>query len=282
MRRLVTGSAAMAALALLVVSGALAQRVEVPVNPAAEPVMITAEMDDVTLLSAIASAMAGTLELPLSSPLYAHFYDSEEAFEKGLVRDAGADPAHVGDHVRFATGVGSDKGIFLRRDRLTRDTVAPRAGLFAHELTHVAQRALSAGKRIPAEWWLGEGHADWMKYQVLERLGVQTYAKSRLVQVREIKRAGPLGELPRLTTLSTQRGWVTARDKHAKGGTYAVAFFATEYLVETKGANAILTYYRREQPAKDRAAAFKAAFGVTIQEFSDDFADKLAELIDRK
>jgi hypothetical protein len=280
MRRFVVVLAA--AIMLLAPCLAPAERVEITVNGAAAAVTLTAEMDDTAMLSAIASVMAGPLGLPLLSPLYVHFYDSEKAFEEGLLRDAGVDAAHVGDHVRFATGVGSEKGIFLRRDRLTRSTVAPRAGLFAHELTHVAQYALAGGKRLVAEQWLKEGHADWMEYQVLERLGVQTYERSRQVQVREIKRAGPLAELPRLTTLSTQRGWVTARDKHAKGGTYAVAFFATEYLVEKKGAGAILAYYRREQPASSRAAAFKNAFGTTIEEFAEDFAAKLAELVDRK
>jgi hypothetical protein len=103
-----------------------------------------------------------------------------------------------------------------------------------------------------------------------------------MVQVREIRRAGPLAELPGLATISTQRGWVAARDKAGKGATYAQAFFAAEYLAETKGADAILAYYRRTQPARDRFVAFQSAFGVSFEEFAAEFTRKLPELVERK
>ena len=282
MRRLSVVAALVAALACLLAGVATAQRVQIAVDAAATPT-IAPDIDDEALLSAIASTMAGKLGLPFPSPLHAFFYDSEETFARGLVRDAGSDPSRVEEHVRFATGVGQIKGIFLRRDQLAKATLVGRGGLLAHELTHVAQQALGAGRRVPTVWWLDEGHADWMKYQVLERLSLQPYARSRQVQVREIRRAGPLAELPGLAALSTQRGWIGARDKPGgKGATYAQAFFAAEYLVESKGSAAILAYYRREQPARDRFAAFQSAFGVSFDDFAADFARRLPELVERK
>jgi hypothetical protein len=282
MRRLTALAALVATIACLLVGVAAAQRVQIAVDAAATPT-VAQGIDDEALLAAIASTLVGKLGLPLSSPVYAYFYDSEETFEQGLVRDAGANPVTVRDHVRFATGVGSAKGIFIRRDKLPKESVVLRAGLFAHELTHVAQAALSGGRRVVAEQWLREGHADWVKYQVLERLGLQSYARSRLVQVREIRRGGgTLTELPTLTLLSSSRIWVDTRDTQGKSATYAQAFFATEYLIDLRGADAIAAYFRRDQRARDRDAAFEAAFGMPLQEFAADFARRLPELVDRK
>jgi hypothetical protein len=282
MRHLSALAAIVATIACLLVGVAAAQRVQISVDAAATPA-IAPDIEDEALLAAIASTLVGKLGLPLASPLYAHFYDSEEAFERGLIRDAGASPVTVSDHVRFATGVGSDRGIFIRRDKLTRNSVVVRAGLFAHELAHVAQAALSGRRRVLAEQWLREGHADWVKYQVLEVLGLQSYTRSRLVQVREIRRGGrPLTELPPLTMLSETRGWVATRDKDGKGASYAQAFFATEYLVELRGAEAIAAYFRRAQPARNRGDAFETAFGMSLEDFAADFSKKLPELVDRK
>jgi hypothetical protein len=268
-------------LVALSATSAVAQRVPVTLL-SAPPASVAPDVDDEALLSAIASTMVGALTLPLVTPLYAYFYDSEEAFAQGLVRDAGANPARVGDHVRFATGVGQIRGIFLRRDLLRKATLVGRAGLLAHELTHVSQQALANGRAVPTEWWLDEGHADWVKYQVLAQLRLQPYARSRTVQVREIRRAGPLGDLPPLTSLSTQRGWVEARDQPGgKGATYAQAFFAAEYLIETKGPDPLLAYFRRARPARDRAAAFQDAFGVTLESFASQFARRLPEIVER-
>lgn len=133
---------------------------------------------DEALLATIAAVITSKLGLPLPSPLHAHFYESAEAFESGLIRDARSNPAMARDHARFAVGVGDT------RNRL---------------------------------------------------------------------------------------GW---RE------TYAQAFLAVDWLVERKGPEAMRDYFTGK-PSRDRLAAFQTTFGISLEQFADEFATYLAALVRR-
>ena len=63
--------------------------------------------------------------------------------------------------------------------------------IFAHELTHVSQRKLAEGGRGGAAQWILEGHADWVKVQVLDLLGFRPYRESRDEIVRWLAKFHP-------------------------------------------------------------------------------------------
>lgn len=234
---------------------------------------------DEALLAAIAAVITSKLGLPLPSPLHAHFYESAETFESGLIRDARSSPAMAREHARFAIGVGSARGIFLRRDRLTITSFLGRVGLYAHELAHVAQATLADGRRIASEQWLREGHADWVKYQALEQLGLQTYERSRARGIRSV-RLGAVSTLPSLLKLSSSLEWADTRNRLSGRETYAQAFLAADWLVERSGTDALRGYFRGK-PSRDRLEAFQTSFGISLEQFAEEFATYLAALVRR-
>ena len=57
--------------------------------------------------------------------------------------------------------------------------LAGRAGLYAHELAHIAQRRMGEGARVSAAVWIREGHAAWVAAR--NRLGSEaTYGQAFL------------------------------------------------------------------------------------------------------
>src|SRR5207245_2881108 len=94
---------------------------------------------------------------------------------------AGEKREEAWDKGRFAAGVATRAGLFLRGDQLAEMHLLGRAGLFAHELTHVSQRKLAEGGRGGAAQWILEGHADWVKVQALDLL-IERYGSAKLLE----------------------------------------------------------------------------------------------------
>lgn len=269
-------------LALLVLAGGCAQLAErsvVRLTLAASSPVLEEGADEAGLLSAVAWVLVQRLGLPLSPHVFAYFYSSREAFELGLVTDAGLETWVARDQARFAWGIGNDQGIFLRQDKLAGAPLAVRVGLVAHELTHVSQYELAGGRRGRSEQWLREGLADWVRCQVLQHFGLRSYAESRRRVLEDIRRQGSLERFPELTTLGANQEWNTARAQHGTVGTYRQAFLAVDWLVERRGHEAVIDYFRRFGSLDDREGNFQAAFGVPLAEFALEFRSRLATLL---
>ena len=266
-------------LALLIVGAGCAevgQRsvVEVVLDRTAPPPLQEAS-DPRTILSSVAWVLVERLGLPLSSPLHAYFYSTAEAFELGLVTDARSETWFAKDQARFASGVGTYYGILLREDKFRAASILARVGLVAHELTHVSQYELAGGRRGRSEQWLREGHADWVRFRVLEHLGLRSYAESRKRILQEVRRAQSVERFPSLTLLATNREWTTARNESGQVATYYQAFLATDWLVERRGHGAVIEYFRRFGRFDDREGNFEAAFGMSLSRFADEFQSRL-------
>jgi hypothetical protein len=143
----------------------------------------------------------------------------------------------------------------------------------------VAQATLGDGRRIASEQWLREGHADWVKYQVLAELGLEPYERARTGGMRRV-RLGAVSTLPSLLKLSSPREWIDARNRLGLRETYTQAYLAVDWLVERKGGDAMRGYFTAA-PTRERAAAFEAAFGVTLDQFAEEFAGYLGALVRR-
>ena len=251
-------------------------RVEVG-RPIAPPLLRDAS--DARVVATVAWVLTRQLELPLSWPVAAYFYTSQEAFEDGLVAQGSADLVSARAQARYATGVGTARGIFLRSDRLVAAPLLVRAGLIAHELTHVSQYELAAGRRAGSEQWIREGFADWVKFRTLDALSLRPYAESRRRVIEDVRGAGPVERLPALGVLVSNRQWMDARDGAGSAATYGQAFLATDWLVERHGHAAVVDYFRRFADRDDAAANFRAAFGVAAGRFAEDFRARLPALL---
>jgi hypothetical protein len=248
---------------------------DVPVVRAAAP--LRGDASDAELISAVAAVLVERLELPLPGRIRAYFYGSQDAFELGLVTDGQiTDRAMARDQARFATGVGTPHGIFLRADRLARATVAARVGLYAHELTHLSQYEMAGGRR-GGDQWLREGFADWVRLRAVDHFGLRPYAAG-LEQVRRQVARQPLDKLPGLDRLVTNRQWVTARNDLGGPATYGQALLAADRLVERSGRAQVIAYFRSFARRDNRIANFEAAFGLSPDAFAEEFRGHLRSL----
>jgi len=246
-------------------------------RPIAPPLPMDAA--DARVLATVSWVLTSELGLPLPWPLTAHFYGSQDAFVEGLVLRGGADAGSAREQARYATGVGTARGIFIRSDRLVAAPLVVRAGLFAHELAHVSQYELARGRRGGSEQWLREGFADWVRFRTLDALSLRPYAESRRRVIEEVRRAGPVGSLPALGVLVSNRQWTEARDGAGSPATYGQAFLATDWLVERCGHAAVVDYFRRFGDLDDRARNFHDAFGAAPGQFAEEFRARLPALL---
>lgn len=245
----------------------------------ASPPPIPADASDARVLSTVSWVLAQQLGLPLSLPVRAYLYSSEEAFGQGLVTEAGAESWLAKDQARFATGVGTAQGIFLRSDKLAAAPLVVRAGLFAHELTHMSQYELAGGRRASSEQWLREGFADWVRFRTLDILALRPYAESKRRVLEEVRRAAPVDRFPALGVLVTNRQWISARNELGGGATYGQAFLATDWLIERHGSARVIDYFRRFGRSDDRSRNFLAVFGTPAGQFAQEFRSRLPTLL---
>ena len=144
---------------------------------------------DEELVNAAAWLIRHKLELPFPPAIKAYVYVNQATLVEGLVKIAGDSSDEAWDRGRYAAGVAARSGLFLRGDYLASMHLVARAGLIAHELAHVSQTRLREGGRGRPAQWILEGHADWVKYQVFDLLGMRTYPESREEVKRTILRA---------------------------------------------------------------------------------------------
>lgn len=249
--------------------------IDVPVERG-EPAAITATSDDPTVLRAVATVLVTKLGIPLTPPVRVHVYPSLETFESGLVRDGYVQESIARDQAAFATGVGTPYGIFLRGDRIKAAPLAVRAGVMAHELTHVSQYELAAGRRSTSDQWLREGFAEWAKYRTIDVLGLRPYAQSRDAVARAVRLEFRPGRLPELAALADNREWIAARQAHGGMATYGQAFIAVDRLLERAGREAGVAYFARFAASTNRERNFAEAFRVSRAGFLQEFRRSLA------
>src|SRR3989449_5247286 len=114
---------------------------------------------DAELINAVAWIMSNKLGLPFPTGIKAYIYVNQATLVDGLIQIAGEKREEAWDKGRFAAGVATRAGLFLRGDHLAEMHLLGRAGLFAHELTHVSQRVLADGGRGGGAPWVVGGPA---------------------------------------------------------------------------------------------------------------------------
>jgi Domain of unknown function (DUF4157) len=243
------------ALALMGGARSLAQEAAEPSAPRPVPdaQRVPTDVEDAVLFHAVLGTIVRDLQLPvdgvtlesLDGPAFL------QAIENTKVR---SDPSDLQD----ATGVALGSRILVRSDRLSEMTIAQRARLYAHELAHVAQVRLAANGE-PSVNWIDEGHAEWVAFQVGDRLGHLSYAASRERVRRRVRASSlPRARFPTLSDLETADQWVLATNQLGWAATYGQAFLAVDRLVERHSAERLRELFRRSGESDSRLRSIDA------------------------
>jgi hypothetical protein len=255
-------------------AGAPYRRYDIRFDAPTMPPLGTSPSDN-EIIDLVAWLMLHRLDLPFPPEIKAYVYVNQATFVDGLI-NAGekADDAWAR---RSAFGVATGAGLFLRGDYLAQMNLVGRASLFAHELTHVSQGRLREGGRGRPAQWILEGHAEWVKFKVVDLLGYRAYAESRDIMARAA-RASTIKFFPDLSALSNNAAWTEATRRLGALATYGQAFLAIDWLVERYGSAKLLEFLGRFALDTDPGEHWRAVFPITYRQFADEFRARLESL----
>ncbi len=251
-------------------------------------------------LAAIASVMSRDFKLPVVD-VSVTVYQSQVSYETGVVAEAVRDrerlqqrlgsgvklpsEAEFVDSARIlavsSAAVGNYRKVLVKDSLMSKLTWPEWVKLLAHELTHSAERELIDGRSSSADQWLREGFAEWVGYKVADKFGAEDFAKSRQRNLDNIATARSYQTFPGLNQLARNSDWVTWLRTLGLGGTYGQALIAVDVLIEQKGIEAMVNYFRLFAKVNNREKNFSTAFGETLLSFDERFNRHLGVLIGR-
>jgi hypothetical protein len=266
---------------LLSVAGCGSGRVVLPftLDPATLAAPRTAEFATTEdAIRGISGVLVRDLDLPLPRTFTAYVYSDRQGFERGLVDDANVAPIRAAELSEFAVGIGK------RRQLLLNDEGGTASGrewyrLIAHELAHVSQIEMAQGEGR-AEQWLAEGMAEWVAFNVLERLGLDTVANRRYIATAGIRNhAALLAARLDLETLGNPRGFTVRHLRDGSLPTYQLAFLMADYLIARDGFPRVVSYFRSFEKRQDRHANFRDTFGQSLEQFEQEVLAHLKSVV---
>jgi hypothetical protein len=226
----------------------------------------------------ISAILVRDLALPLPYTFTAYVYSGRHGFERGLIDDANVAPVRAAELSEFAVGIGK------RRQLLLNDEGGTARGrewyrLIAHELAHVSQIELAQGEGR-AEQWLAEGMAEWVAFNVLERLSLDTVSNRRQMATAGIRNhAALVAARLDLETLGNPRGFTVRHLREGSLPTYQLAFLMADYLIARDGFPRVVTYFKSFERKQDRHANFRDTFGQTLEQFEQEVLAHLKSVV---
>src|SRR5205814_5598086 len=206
--------------------------------------------------------------LPLPETVTVYVYSSREIFEQGLVDDGQVSRVRAAELSDFAIGVGKRRQLLLHQEPNVGSAEWVR--LVAHELAHVSQIEMAEGEGR-AEQWLAEGMAEWIAFQVLERLRLDSVVRRRLIAIDIVRAYRPLAARRLdLATLGTPRGFTVRHLRDGSQPTYQLAYLLADYLIARDGLDRVMEYFGSFARRVDRRGNFHAAFGQSLDEFEQE------------
>jgi hypothetical protein len=219
------------------------------------------------LLRRVARILDVELGLPLPARIVARVYDGPAHFNEGLVTDAAVSVEHAAELAQFAIGAAVPGEILVLAPAGVRRSTVDWPRLIAHELTHLAQIELAATDTGPAQW-LREGMAEWVAYQVLQRLGLDDFrmrrAMAQAAAVEYIGRARGLN----LDALATPRGFIAQHRRIGTLLTYRLALHLTDELVVRHGFRSLVRYFGAFRYSDDASHNFAVTFTASPTAFA--------------
>ena len=267
---------------ILSVAGCGSGRVVLPVTLDASTLATPATprdfVDTEDAIRGISAIIVRDLSLPLPFTFTAYVYSDRHGFERGLIDDANVAPVRAAELSEFAVGIGK------RRQLLLNDESGTARGrewyrLIAHELAHVSQIEMAQGEGR-AEQWLAEGMAEWLAFNVLERLNLDTVNNRRQMATAGIRNHGALvAARLDLETLGNPRGFTVRHLREGSLPTYQLAFLMADYLIARDGFPRVVTYFRSFERKQDRHANFRETFGQSLEQFEQEVLGHLKTVV---
>jgi hypothetical protein len=243
------------------------------------PATLGHDPDEVRIAQVVAQLIRDRLGLPFPEGTTVHVYVNQATFAEGLTREGGHLSDDAWDRARIVAAMASPHGLFLRGDLVNAMRLADKVGLIAHELAHVNQMEMRRGGRGAPAHWIREGHADWVKYQILELLGMRTYAESRDEVKRAILRSRtPIRFFPPLTELARGDGWTDAGIRLGSAATYGQSFLAVDWLVERYGIERLNEFNRRFSRHDEPRSHWAQVYPIRYSDFVAEFRARLEQL----
>jgi hypothetical protein len=248
-------------------------------------------------MTAIASVMSRDFQLPVVD-ISVTVYQSQVSYESGVVAAAVRDrerlqqqrgpsaklpsQAEFVDAARItaagSAAVGNYRKVIVNNWRASKSLWHEWVRLLAHELTHSAEKELINGRPSSADQWLREGFAEWVGYKIADRFGAESFAKSRQRILDLVATARSNQTFPSLSQLARNSDWVRWARTLGSAGTYGQALIAVDVLIEQKGIQAMIDYFRLSGKLNNRERNFVTAFGEPIAKFEEQFSARLAAL----
>src|SRR4029450_4603427 len=163
---------------------------------------------------------------------------------------------------RSAFGVATGAGLFLRGDYLAQMNLVGRASVFPPELTPVSQGRLRVGGRGRPAQWILEGHAEWVKFKVVDLLRYRAYAESRDIMMRAAL-GSTITFFPDLSALATNAAWLESTRPLSPMAAYGQAFLAVDWLVERYGSAKLLEFLGRFALHADSREHWRTVFPIS-------------------
>ena len=235
--------------------------------------------DEVRIAQVVAHLIRDRLGLPFPDGTTVHVYVNQATFAEGLTREGGQISDDAWDRARIAAAVASPRGLFLRGDLVNAMRLPDKVGLIAHELAHVNQLEMRRGGRGAPAHWIREGHADWVKYQILELLSMRPYVESRDEVKRSILRSRTAIQFfPSLSELARGDRWTDAGIRLGSSATYGQSFLAVDWLVERYGIERLNEFNRRFSRHDDPRSHWREVYPIRYSDFVAEFRTRLEKL----
>ena len=252
---------------------------DIPAAVNTAPKSIEAIKDYQEALSAIVSVMVRELKLPApQGRLY--FYRDAGAYQAALAAELKTRGWPEGESkeirqvrhqlefelFKLTLNVATETGavtmgqkVFIAEWSMMRLPWTDRVKTLAHELTHVIQSSLSAGRVELTHRSLGEGFAEWVSVKVVDALGAKDFFND---QMRQACRH----EIANFREIETPESW-RRRDRQTRYGQSACA---VHYMAVQDGVPAIIEYFRLFKDRFDAAQNFVTAFGRSTDTFEQE------------
>lgn len=241
-----------------------------------DPGALGTNPDELVIAQVTARLIHDRLGLPFPAGTTVNLYVNEATFAEGLAREGRLQSDDAWDKSRRSIGVASPRGLFLREDRLGSMPLIERVELIAHELAHVSQMEMGRNGRGRAAQWVREGHADWVRFRILELLELRPYDESRDRMRRTVLRSStPIRFFPSLIDLSRGDRWTEAHNRLGYAATYGQAFLAVDRLVERYGIGKLNEFLWRFALDTDPRSHWRTVFPISFSDFVQEFRTHL-------
>jgi len=207
-------------------------------------------------------------------------YPSLVQFEAGLVTELGLTPgAAAAQADALALANCKHRKVVANGYNLSRVPWMSRFKTLAHEMTHIVQFHLGDWTCSSPHRWIVEGMADWVAFKVVDALKLATFAKQKEHSGEQVARFQYGRKLPTLSQISTSGEWEQWMRTLGHEATYGQAFLAVDLLIERKGLDDVIEYFKRFSRSNNRQSHFSGAFGDDLPAFEREFGAQLKKLL---